>query len=215
MLIYTLLILISIAWFHAFEKNNKDRKLHVVSLHKQKLKLNRKSWFFWGAVGLAAILIIIRYDVGTDQIQYVNIRIPQILSTGSNTGIPIGYVCLIKILGAVFSDNYVLYGITTVIEVILFYMAFVELSAKPSLTIALFFFFGIFNTSLNISRQMLAASVAFYGVRFIRTNKIYFFVCIIIATSIHTTAIIYLPFIVLQKINFKRNTCFFMENSIK
>lgn len=177
----------------------------LVNYRHGKLKVNYAIIFVILSATFPIIVEMLRYGVGTDQLSYSLYRIPRILN-GTETNIPQGYQILIRILSYINKDGLIIYGLALALEIILFYMYFLEASTIQWMSVLTFFLLGIYNTSLNISRQMLSVSIFFFATRFIkRKQPIKYVICILIAISIHTVSVIYLPMYLLPKLNLRKN----------
>lgn len=153
---------------------------------------------------LVSAIVLFRYDVGTDQLYYAEIRVSNMIR-GEDAAIPLGYHWLIRGMKFIISDNLLLYNTTTIIEVVILLYCFFKESKEFSLCILLFFLFGIFNVSLNISRQMLAVAVVYWGIYQYRKKKYFFSILsLVVATSFHSSMILFLLVPLIERITIKR-----------
>lgn len=201
MILYFLIIIIASYLGHVIQKYKVT--IDGVNYFTQKKWYKSKCFlaFFLLVLFLSAV-IIFRYDVGTDQLSYANFRIPLIINN-IDKNIPVGYHWLVRCLHFLISDNLILYNVTTVIEIVIFLYCFFKESGDFSLCVLLFFLFGIFNSSFNISRQMLAVAIVYYGIYQYRRKKyLMATLCLVVAISFHTTAVIFLIIPILDKLHF-------------
>lgn len=149
----------------------------------------------------------LRYDVGQDYFfTYVPI-FNSVKNTGTYPNVEKGYILLNKIT-LFFTKDYVgIFLITSFIFCFFIYLAIYQQSKKPWLSIFIFITSTLYFISMNLVRQSITIAIFFYSIKYIvdRNFKKYLFF-ILIASSIHQTALIFIPvyFIVNFKISFKR-----------
>lgn len=149
-------------------------------------------------------------SVGNDTQTYINI-INSIISAENifnlSTHVEIGFIILVKLLSFVStSATFILFCISFLTNFFILKGIF-KYSKDITLSILLFFVMGIFFSSLNVIRQVLAWGIIFYGYKFVIDRKLLkFIICVAFATSIHLTGIIaiVLYFVYAMKITRKR-----------
>lgn len=154
--------------------------------------------------GLLFLLIVVcgfRKNVGTDYIIYRKMY--------SNTDIFPHLEELFKTIIIVlnkFNVNFETFiFIIALITIMIFYKVFKERSPKPVESIMLFICLGYYAHCFNTIRQMLAVAVTVYAFKYIKEKKIFkYSMCIMIATFIHTSAVIMLPFYFIVRRDFKK-----------
>lgn len=158
----------------------------------------------------------IRYGIGTDYVIYKNVFNEILNQVAITKRTEIGYELLNKIVIFFTSNFQVLLFVIAVITIGCVYSTLYRKKDKISVPFGMFAFMLMFyQMTFNLSRQMLAAAIVMYATRFLeKDNKKMYLVFIIIATSIHTSAIIGLPLIFLY--NFlteekyrKKRLCFY------
>lgn len=142
-----------------------------------------------------AVVSAIRHNVGIDyDIIYVRLWNSVINGMKFNKEASIGIEILMKI-SALFTDNYVIFFVvTTLIIFILFFKVLKDNSNNYCLSVIIFFVGCYFFESMNLVRQYITMFIFLYAFKYIVEKKFKeYFISIMIATSIHTIAIIYLP----------------------
>lgn len=159
---------------------------------------------------LISLLILVlvnglRYDVGTDQLWYINGILPAAIS-GNDIAKAEGFSFFVRIMYQIIPDTHSIYIIISTALIVLFYICFYQNSAMPRLSIVLWLLFGLYNVSFNIMRQMLATAIAFYAIKYIKEKKfIKFAVVILLAASMHYVAIAYIFLYFLPYVNLRKN----------
>jgi uncharacterized membrane protein YciS (DUF1049 family) len=156
------------------------------------------------------LLIGLRYRVGTDWIGHVKIYelyssmpFEDVLARGDD----IGSKLIIGLAPHIFNDYkpiFWIYGLLTLYPI---YKINKNHGFKYLAYSTLVFNLTIFPASLNIMRQCAAAAFALLAFDYLKTQqkfKIATIVCIIIATILHTSALIMLPFLILYRVTRKR-----------
>ena len=157
-----------------------------------KLVIRKK--IIYGIISFAPLTLIagLRYDVGTDWGgTYINIF--NTVKNGRSIR-DVGYGLLNKFVLLFTSDYAGIIFLTALISGIFIYLAIFQQSDIPSMSILLYVFTCQYFFSLNVIRQAMATAIFLYAMKYIvkRDYKRYFF-WIIIASTIHTMAIIYIP----------------------
>lgn len=179
-----------------------------------KLKGRQRSIFRVLSTFPLFFIAAIRYDVGTDYFYtYVPVfmRIAAgsyagyITPTGSIMTIEPGYQLLNYIVSR-FTDNYVwIFAVTALIFICFVYKAIYEQSVAPCFSIFLLVAGIHYFSFLNGMRQMIVAAVFLYAVRYLDEKKyITYVIVILLAATIHISALVYLPFLLLANININK-----------
>ena len=166
----------------------------------QKVKYEQ-SWFVYGiALLIPAVLAGIRdVSVGTDVLVYAypifeNARAAQYMSDLSNAWdrIEIGYLWLNFALSRItYSHNVLLFSLMF-IQVLFVFLTLRQWKNKIPIWLGMFVFYALFfNASLNLMRQCLALSIAFFGMKYIFKKKFFLFVFwILLGSLFHRSALI-------------------------
>ena len=192
-----------------------------VVLTKLSLKLKSRQYNIYILAMLLPIIISgIRYNVGTDYMNYYYM---------ANSPLPMnyldiihyikriepGYLVLLYINNFIFEKPEGIFIITSIIIIVLYYIAIFRYREEIDLTIGiLLFFIIIYFASFNGIRQYLAAGLVMISYKYlIDKNFIKYLVNIFLASLFHYTALIMLPiyFIVNGRYEkFKRKIFFFL-----
>lgn len=176
------------------------KKVEKCYINKDKIKnVSGKIIFFTTiAIGIPIIISAIRYKVGTDYNNYIDYYTVYSSLDFSNiiqNANELLFILVIKV-AYLFKEPQIMFAIVAFLTVFITYRAI--LNKKEKMSIALMFALYIFlyyMYSLNIIRQMLAVSIIFYSYKYIINHNFKkFFLCVIIATLFHTTALLFLPF---------------------
>ncbi|MBQ8394882.1 MAG: EpsG family protein [Clostridia bacterium] len=108
-----------------------------------------------------------------------------------------GFVLFSHFFGLL-TDSGVLYMLVlAAITMAFFFKAFREQSVMPCLSVVLFLAIGNYYESFNATRQVLAIAMAFWATRYINEKKTDFWkylVWILLASTVHKTVLIMIPF---------------------
>lgn len=186
--IYLSALFVSVCFSFLYNKRS-DKSIRI---HDGKLSLNTSLLF--GILSFLPLTLVagLRYDVGTDwsgtYLQIFN-------SVKNGLKVRDGGYGLLNRFVLLFSDSYT--GIIFLSACLIgafVYIAIFQQSEIPAMSILLFVFTGQYFFSLNGIRQALATAIFLYAMKYIqqRDYKKYFF-WIIIAVSMHTMALLYIP----------------------
>lgn len=172
-------------------------------------KVNSKVWTLFLILPLFCITAFKSIDVGSDTYPYkrmYDIFSQQALLSKDTLGIEIGYVFINRLLGLL---NLSFFKIQIIYSIFVYY-ALTKFISKYSKNIAFsIYFYVIFRFlffTMSGMRQTIAISILLLSVSLIEKRQfLKFITCVILATSIHSTAIvfIFLYFIPFEKLNFK------------
>lgn len=177
--------------------------LYIIIFSKQ---INIKKFNIFDFV-LITIMIFIcgfRKNVGTDFLlysrMYNNISIfPRV---------EIGFKYLINFMSGMGLSSFWFFFLTSSLTILIVYYIIKKISDKPSESLFLFITLGYFSLQFNIIRQCLAIAVSLYSIKFIIKKDFFkYFVCILMASLFHTTALIMFPFYFISKINISKKRC--------
>lgn len=146
----------------------------------------------------------LRYGIGHD---YLNVYVPIFnkIAMGHNVTWDIGTIVVCKIITLFTSDPFWFFFVFSFFTNLFIFLA-IEKQFKNNrygwLAILLFVISGAFVSSFNIVRQYLSIAIFLYSIQYIISGnfKKYFF-WIIIASTIHNSAIILIPVYFIRKIN--------------
>jgi transmembrane protein EpsG len=168
------------------------------------LNFTLKSFWILAIISVPVFISTIRYGVGTDYYNYLEIY-TQINSLPTEKiwviyGNEPLFFYLNKLAYIVFNSSVGLFFLTSFIVHLFIILGLDYYKKHISLPLALFIFYMIlFNFGLNGMRSAIAISIVFFSLRYIHIKKpIHFFTWIIIATLFHNTAIICSVFYLLK-----------------
>jgi len=179
-----------------------DNRLFMQSYKRKKfnilVKLHISQIMFIISMLILFLVIACRYETGTDYKGYaeVYIRVNNNTLTQSDKdwlGIGFRFICIV--IGILGKNNYILmFAVIAAITIYYFGKSIYRISPSWSLSLYLLICFCLYYQCFNQSRQMMAIAITTYSYRYIKENNIkkYFFY-IIIATLLHTSAIVMLP----------------------
>lgn len=139
------------------------------------------------------IVSAIRYDVGND---YLHRYAPDFYNISQGYDVPnleIGVKFIMRIC-AIFTDDYLMFfAVTSLMINVLIYRGIYKNIKRPEYGVAAYYVCGYFFLSMNFVRQFLAiAIVASFVDLLINGKRIKFLILILIASSIHISALLYL-----------------------
>lgn len=155
-------------------------------------------------------IIGFRDNVGTDFQNYVSIfeGINKFsISNFSLKRVEPGYLLLNRVIGILFGNfSVILHFIIALLTIFFIIKIIYEKSYNCFISIYLFISFCLFYSIMNQSRQGLAISITLYSIKYLINDKrIKYFITILIATTIHYSAIVMLLllFVYNLEVNFK------------
>lgn len=118
-----------------------------------------------------------------------------------------GYVVFSRLIGEFTSDPMYLMLFSSILIVLLFFKEFKRESSIVWLSTLLFINIGAYYTSFNIMRHIMAVAIIFAGSKFTYNREFFkFLVVVLIASSFHTVAFVFIPFYFILNIKYnKRN----------
>lgn len=172
---------------------------------KYKIKIYRYSiWIFCSFLPLF-LLSGFRSEVGTDTTGTYT-EIFQLVQDGKSISIrDKGYLLINKIVLFFTSDFTLLLIVTSFLIAFFMFKAIYEQSVSPVFSILLYFITSVFFMSMNIIRQSIATVIFLFALKYVSKREFWkYFFWIIIATSIHTMAFIYIFIYFLYNIKLTR-----------
>ena len=138
-----------------------------------------------------------RYYVGTDYSMYRSyFKNINTIGIGSNTQVKMKplYHQINRIIKKITSDDRIFFFIISFITVTLIFIAIKQQSVNYKLSIFLFITLGYYHYSFNEMRQFISVAVFILSGKYIKDRCFKkYLICILIASSIHTSALILLP----------------------
>ena len=175
-----------------FAMNGKS-KMFGFSINKRGFRFNSRNIGLWLSAIPFFVVAAIRYNVGTDYIQYSILHIPRVLN-GTSTSIELLYQYVIKI-GYWIDGTQGIFALTHLLLIFFIWKHMISYSKNLALSIYIFMFGIFYNSSLNLMRQFLAMSICLYALKYIYTKKFWkYLICIIVAGFFHRLAFVMIIF---------------------
>lgn len=163
-------------------------------------------FLFISLIVLAGISAI-RYEVGDDYYNYMHIFIEVSDLSQSQHRYEPGFILLIKIVQLFTNHFQWFYAVVAFLTTALVMLLIFRESQLPFLSVVLYMTMLFYYWSLSLIRQLLAAVICSLGVRYIKKRRFLpYLMLVLIATSIHNSALIMLPFYLLAQIPFNYKT---------
>jgi hypothetical protein len=179
-----------------------------LSNHKENSKLRK--WYTVISGGLLFLIMGLRhFTVGGDLKQYLAIynSIPTVLSDNLFSNSEWGYYVFIKILKmlSVNDQGYII--IISLVISFSFSVFFYKYSRNLFLSFFLHLTIGLFSMSMSGIRQTIAICLILLAFKYLLNNRLFGFIfAVLLASTFHNTALVFLPVYFLKKINItKRN----------
>ena len=169
------------------------------ALKNKRLQVGNKIYSpLWIAMLPLVLTTALRYKVGTDYTFYSENQIPIILGLKKPDYWQVidyepGFEALVKFCATILHDETWFFPITAIIFMLLVTLYISDLSENQVLSIFILVASCYYNFSFNIIRQTLVTAIFLFSIRFIvRKEPIKYVICILIASTFHKTALVYL-----------------------
>ena len=192
-LIYVIFEIIAL-FFLKLAQNNRTNGKHT------KGKVKKSTIYLIISFCSLAFLVCFRdVSVGKDTSAYANVYLRIINGNASIEDLQwlgIGYRIICKIVGFFAGNTYYILNILVgFVTIYLFYKTIWENSEIPWLSIYILISTCLYYQTFNQARQMLAIAITFYALKYIKENNFKkYLIFILISTSIHSSAIVMIPF---------------------
>lgn len=118
-----------------------------------------------------------------------------------------GFGFLTKISIILFRNFQGILIVTSFIFMFLSYYSIIKYSNRPVLSLILFFTTNVYFVSMNMIRQSIATAIFIYSIKYIKQRKLLpYLLCIFVAFSMHTMALLYLPMYFLYNIELNKKS---------
>lgn len=207
---YMIVDLFAILFFKIAEiKRNKVEKNNITHTRGKIYAYN--FFLFLTFIILSLVLGLRHYSVGVDTDNYRKVFfriIDGTMTVSDRRWISLGFLVLNKVVGIFFGKNYVVLNCIIGFFSIFFLLKSIwNNSDNPTLSLYIFIAMCLYYQMMNQARQMLALVIVMYSYQYLKErNFIRYAICIGIASLMHTSAIIMLPFYFIA--NFKINNKF-------
>ena len=162
---------------------------------------------------LCSLVCLRDISVGIDTVSYANayLRIANGLYTDNDVRwLGYGFIFFAKFISFIFENNYqCFFALIGFLTIFLVYKRIFENSKCLWMSIFLLISFGLYFQMFNQARQMLAIAIVFYAVKYIQERKLKkYIIFILLATCIHNSAIVMLPFYYIANFEINRKNNF-------
>lgn len=174
---------------------NKDQKLYL-KISNAKINISM-IWIFIDIFFMVSLSVFRDISIGTDYKSYYSIvsglqkvDFANVADYADKNYIEIGFIFFSKLLLSIWDTPLFVFAIyyLIIISGIVFFAY--KCKANPFFSLYLFVTFSMFNQSLNVMRQFLAASIILYALVFLKSEKRYLCVFLmLVAATIHSSAI--------------------------
>lgn len=166
----------------------KRESIFVIKIYKYSL------WVVLSALPLIILSGFRQYEIGTDT-KGTYLDIFYLVQNGRSSGIrDKGYALLNKV-SLIFTQEYTgVLLLTAMIIGAFIFKAIYEQSVSPAFSIFLYVATSMYFNSMNVMRQTIATAIFLYALKYVKEKKAWkYYILIALASTIHLTAIIYIP----------------------
>lgn len=207
MTVYVILFLLSLGgYFFNVNGSKQKRKIYLVFIF----------------VCILLIAVLRDYSVGTDLYKYYskyypmfkNVDWDKLQSVTISGDWEWGFCAFCKVLAQI-SPNTQLFIIGSSIISIIPYAIFIYKNSEDVVFSTFFYIaFHIFMMSLNIVRQAMAVGIVLIGFEALKRKQHYKFVIyVLIATLFHTTAVVALLYLIIDRLEYKKHTLYLLTGA--
>ncbi|UZD45486.1 EpsG family protein [Peribacillus frigoritolerans] len=175
----------------------------IVQFSQSITKTNFKkfsSFIFWSALLFPFLISANRYGIGTDYFEYVALYnelegYNNILDAIKKGSYEPGWIILNLIVKMIFDNYKYVFIISSFLTLFFLFKTLYAYRDRLYVGIAIFIFMcTMFNSSFNITRQILAATILLYAIKYIEEKNILKYALLtLLAASFHYSAVIFLP----------------------
>jgi len=144
------------------------------------------------------ILSAIRYDTGYDYNLYGGWYYNYMLQSAEELSIQKvekGFSLPLKVLSDVFYEYQAMFVVIALVIAVLVMVYIYKYSSNVWVSVTAFLGFGLYFNSMNFMRQMIAALIVTYALRYIETKQfVRYFTIVLFASCFHFSALLMIPF---------------------
>ena len=192
-MIYVVIMILAILPIYPIRFRNRES-------YKNKNKILEKVLLLL-SFAIALFPMGLRYGIGTD---YFYTYLPHFygIANGTMEFSEVAFNLINKIIYNLTGDYRVLFFVTSMIFLYFIYRGIYENSNNLFLSVMLIFLGQSYFYSMNIVRQAIAMSIIFYAFKYIKDDKkISYIVLCIVASFIHSSAVLMIPFLFIFNMN--------------
>lgn len=211
-LLYFAVEVIAVYFMYIANKRRNNKRHFVLQTKNISIKISSTLLYIVISFLPLFLLMALKNDsVGTDTKSYkaaYEAISHGTLSAQQSAWLGIGFRSIATIFTFLHIDYHVFFACLSFITLSLFYQTIWKYSKKPALGLFIFISTCLFFQTFNQYRQLLAIALVFFSYNFIAPKRNFpkFLVTIIIAASIHNSALIFLPIYFISKINLTNRT---------
>lgn len=147
---------------------------------------------------ILTVFAAVRYGIGTDYFSYTTVYNEMLRVGIGNASSVVGtggqVVWLIARIASFTGGVVTYFGLFALLTVLLFWLGLREYDLKDHFLPMFIFVMTFYPMSFNIIRQALSVAILFYSLRYVYRRKfIVFALLVVIASNMHTTAVVFLP----------------------
>lgn len=203
-MVYIIVMLFSICGALLYTRVSKRGTVYIWG--SRRFEIRYQKVFAWFCVFFPLFFVsAVRYGVGTD---YFYTYTPIYNRIRGGTGFnEVGFTWLTEQLTKVSDDPQILFVVTSLVTVGITTIFLCRYSTRPALSVFLYVIGGYYLFGLSGVRQALATAIFVFSIQYIQQRKVIkYYICILVAASIHTMALGYLAAYFLYRIDWKPKT---------
>ena len=147
-----------------------------------------------------------RYDVGDDFRPYTNnfIRLARMTNAELATErMEKGYIFLNRYIQLFVNDFQMLFIMISLIVILLVFAILLKFCKNPSMGLLIFYLYGLYFNSMNFMRNVIAGLIIVFAYQYIKEkNLMKFAVIVLLASTFHISALVFLPFYFIFRLKF-------------
>lgn len=199
------------------------RSMSLTGARNTRIYDQNKKYITCIGIWLFLIEMLRNYTVGADTYTYlwlykmfVNAEWKDVFQLADRFMFEHGFAVFNKLLGYISSNPRFFLIVSSFIIIFLYSWCIYKNSTMSWLSFYMFMTLGLFNDSMNTTRQSMAVVLSLLACKYIKQNKLYKFIALILlASTIHKSVLIVLPMFWISKLKFnKKNICRILSLSL-
>lgn len=190
--LYLFLFEAIVCYFYDAKQLNQRK---IFEIHQYKLRISVIKGLLVTAIVAPLWLVMgLRYNVGTDYRAYEDIFRIATRYKKNSYHMEWGYYSLNRIVGSITQNPQIIFLVVAFLIIFFFFKGIEKNNGSMYYGVLSFIGLGYYFYAMNIQRQYIAIMIMLYAVYFLEKKEFKkFLVCIVIATSFHFSAIIWIP----------------------
>lgn len=183
-------------------------------------KLSVTQYFAFCSFLVLFLTAALRDGVGRDYSGYAQafIRVNNgTMSSIDQTWLSTGYILLCRVVGFIDKDSHILmFAVVSAFTLFFLYKAIMKFGDTWTFSLYLFLCFCLYYQTFNQMRQMMALTIGLFALVYLKQNKkLKYALCILLAASIHASAIVLLILLVVGKWKWSfKNICIYLMGAV-